>query len=113
VAPRTEMEELLAGIWATVLKRETVGVEDNFFELGGHSLLATQVISRIRKHLKVELPLRKMFEFPTVAVLAAAVVELQEGPEPVAAPPIRRRIRGTAKIQQLSPDEVDKDLVRG
>ncbi|HET9786978.1 MAG TPA: non-ribosomal peptide synthetase, partial [Pyrinomonadaceae bacterium] len=102
VAPRTQVEADLAGIWASVLRRETVGVEDNFFELGGHSLLATQVVSRIREHLKVELPLRKMFESPTVAALAMAVGELQQGTTRTA-PALKRRARGAGKTK---PDEV-------
>ena len=56
VAPRNQVEELVAGIWAQVLKLEQVGIQDNFFELGGHSLLATQVISRIRNAFEVDLP---------------------------------------------------------
>ncbi|HEU5130974.1 MAG TPA: amino acid adenylation domain-containing protein, partial [Pyrinomonadaceae bacterium] len=65
VAPRNEIESELAKIWTAVLRVERIGVYDNFFELGGHSLLATQVISRIRDDLKIELPLRYMFEYPT------------------------------------------------
>lgn len=106
VAPRTETEEVLARIWAGVLRREKVSIEDNFFQLGGHSLLATQVISRIREHLKVELPLRKMFELPTVAALATAVGQLQQGTTR-AVPAIRRRTRGAGKTQRLSPDDVE------
>jgi amino acid adenylation domain-containing protein len=73
VAPRTPEEELLAGIWSEVLGVERVSVHDNFFERGGHSLLATQVTSRIRTVFKVDLPLRKLFERPTVAELAQEI----------------------------------------
>jgi amino acid adenylation domain-containing protein len=72
-APRTAVQEILAGIWSQVLKTERVGIDDNFFELGGHSLLATQVISRIRDVFQHQLPLRVMFEQPTVAALAQVI----------------------------------------
>ena len=75
VAPRTPVEEMIAEIWAEVLKLDTVGVHDNFFDLGGHSLLATQAISRIRQVLQVELPLRALFERPTVGELAKRIEE--------------------------------------
>ena len=61
------VEEVLAGIWAEVLGLEQVGIHDNFFELGGHSLLATQVALAHPRRLRVELPLRELFAFPTVA----------------------------------------------
>jgi acyl carrier protein len=70
VAPRTSVEELLAGIWSQVLNLERVGIHDNFFHLGGHSLLATQVMSRVYKTFQIELPLRCLFESPTIAGLA-------------------------------------------
>jgi acyl-coenzyme A synthetase/AMP-(fatty) acid ligase/acyl carrier protein len=73
VAPRTPTEESLAQIWSEVLNVERVGVNDNFFELGGHSLLATQVFSRMQDVFGIELPLRALFEAPTVAQLAEKI----------------------------------------
>ncbi|HEX8150712.1 MAG TPA: amino acid adenylation domain-containing protein, partial [Pyrinomonadaceae bacterium] len=71
--PSTEAERLTAEIWQALLGIEQVGVNDNFFELGGHSLLATQVISRVRNTFKIDLPLRSIFEAPTLGGLAARV----------------------------------------
>ncbi len=73
VAPRSPEEQRMAAIWSDVLGRGRVGVVDDFFELGGHSLLATAVIARVREAFRVELPLRVMFESPTVAGLTEAV----------------------------------------
>jgi acyl carrier protein len=73
VAARTPEEEKLARIWAQVLKLDRVGIHDNFFDLGGHSLLATQVMSRLREVFQVEMPLRNLFEHPTVAGLAESL----------------------------------------
>jgi amino acid adenylation domain-containing protein len=70
VAPRDEVEERLAGIFAGVLKLERVGIHDNFFELGGHSLLAIQVISRLRETFLMEIPVNSLFANPTVMDLA-------------------------------------------
>ncbi|MEK1941049.1 MAG: phosphopantetheine-binding protein, partial [Pseudomonas sp.] len=75
-APRNELEQQLADIWAQVLKVERVGVHDNFFELGGHSLLATQIASRLQKVLQRNVPLRAMFECSSVAELAEYVASL-------------------------------------
>jgi len=77
VAPATEIEELIAQVWREVLKRDEIGVHDNFFELGGHSLKATQVLSRLRHTFHVELPLRALFETPTIAGLAEAITRAQ------------------------------------
>jgi acyl carrier protein len=75
LAPRTPVDEELAALWAEALGVERVGIHDNFFALGGHSPLATRVVSRVRQTFGVELPLRALFEAPTIADLAAAVVE--------------------------------------
>jgi len=85
---RTPVEEIVAGIWGEVLEVEGVGVEEDFFELGGHSLLATQVIARVRSVLQVEMPLRALFEEPTVAGMTflrsvcSAVSALSSTPSP-------------------------------
>nr|WP_275899245.1 non-ribosomal peptide synthetase [Pyxidicoccus caerfyrddinensis] len=88
VAPRTPTEELLASLWAALLRVEKVSVEDDFFALGGHSLLATQVISRIRSTFGVELPLRALFEAPTLAGLAARIDSARESAHGLVAPAI-------------------------
>jgi len=91
VLPQTEEEELLAEIWHDLLERSPIGVYDNFFDLGGHSLLATQLISRTRDLFHVELPLRTLFETPTIAALSIVIEELL-----------------LAQIEQLSDEEVDE-----
>ena len=85
--PRDPAEELVAALWAGVLGRERVGIHDNFFHLGGHSLLATRLVSRVRSAFGVELPVRRLFERPTVAGLVEAVREAKSSPP---APPLRR-----------------------
>jgi amino acid adenylation domain-containing protein/non-ribosomal peptide synthase protein (TIGR01720 family) len=77
VAPRTQSEEIIANIFATILGTAVVGIDDNFFNLGGHSLLATQLISRLREIFQIEIPLRTVFESPTVAQLDQAITELR------------------------------------
>ena len=89
VAPRDPIEALLAEIWVGVLGVERVGAFDEFFALGGHSLLATQVVSRIREAFGVDLPLRALFEAPTLESLARRIEEASRAGTPTA-PPIRR-----------------------
>jgi amino acid adenylation domain-containing protein len=104
-APRTPLEEVLAGIWAEVLGRERVGIHDNFFELGGHSLLASRLVARIRDEFELDFPLQGLFESPTVAGLAAAML---------ADPDERARVEKTAELlvqlAGLSDEEAEKIL---
>jgi acyl carrier protein len=77
IAPTTSLESSLVELWTQLLGRKQIGIHDNFFELGGHSLLATQLVSRIRDRFHVELPLRSLFEKPTIAELAQTVESLK------------------------------------
>lgn len=110
VAPRNEIERRLAEIWSGLLSVDRVGVRDDFFQLGGHSLLATQVVSRIRAALGVELPLRRLFETPTVEGLALAVSEADGEPGGEGAPPSITPADSAFDIDDLSDDEVDEML---
>jgi alpha-ketoglutarate-dependent taurine dioxygenase/acyl carrier protein len=88
IAPRTPVEEVITGVWTQVLKSDRVSIDDNFFEQGGHSLLATQLISRLRNVFQIELPLRYVFEFPTVEGLAQAVEKMKRSQQGLQTPPI-------------------------
>ncbi|MET8690385.1 amino acid adenylation domain-containing protein [Streptomyces sp. NPDC004732] len=79
VGPRDVVEQTLAQVWCSVLGLDRVGIHDEFFELGGHSLLAIQVVSRVRKLLDVEIPLRVLFDAPTIGELAGFVRAGQAG----------------------------------
>jgi amino acid adenylation domain-containing protein/non-ribosomal peptide synthase protein (TIGR01720 family) len=87
--PRTATEQALATIWAEVLGRDGFGPDDDFFAVGGHSLLATQVVARVRDRFAIELPLRALFEAPTLARLAATVEQAMRAPSVGAPPPPR------------------------
>ena len=78
IAPRTPEEEIIAGVWREVLGLEYMGIHDNFFALGGHSLKATRITARLRTVVQIELPLRTLFEAPTVAGLASIIAQSQE-----------------------------------
>jgi hypothetical protein len=103
VAPGTPIENVLAALWAEVFGVERVGIHDNFFALGGHSLLATRVVSRMRNAFGVELPVRALFETPTIAGLAVAVVQrLLAWAEPAALAAL------LSESDRLSNNEVDR-----
>jgi non-ribosomal peptide synthetase component F len=80
VEPRTATEAVLASIWGDVLGLERVGVEDDFFALGGYSLVATQITSRVRSTLQLEVPVRLLFQHPTVSALATALAARERKP---------------------------------
>jgi len=105
VAPRTPTEQTLVAIWGKVLKLEKVGIHDNFFDLGGHSLLATQVMSRIRSAFSIDLPLRRMFESPTVAEIAVIITESRAQPVSEAA-----FARMLSEVEVTTEEEAEKSL---
>ena len=103
--PRNGVEEVLAGIWAEVLKLEKVGVNDNFFDLGGHSLLGTQILAWVREEFDVELPLRIMFEGATVAQMALTIVA--EDPIPGQMEKVAQIL---LKVAAMSDEDLDQAL---
>jgi amino acid adenylation domain-containing protein len=98
VAPRTMIEELLADIWADVLRTERISIHDHFFALGGHSLLATQVMARVRQTFRVEIALRTLFSAPTIAELAQHIQAALSAGNVSAAPPIKAVSRDGALL---------------
>jgi acyl carrier protein len=122
VAPRTEVEQKLAGMWGEVLKVKEVAVDQNFFELGGHSLLVLQVMARIRREFGVELGVRTMFEEPTIAGLAIEVEKARAMGMKAQTPVLERRPRAAvantsretllAQLDTLSANDVQALLKR-
>ncbi len=107
VAPKSDREKVIMDIWTAVLGREAISTTDNFFELGGHSLIATQIISRAGAAFGLELPLRLLFENPSVSSFSEAISHYRG--EPVAdLSPIRKRARLSAtRLDQLSDSQVE------
>ena len=112
VEPRTATEEAMVDIWAAVLRLETIGIYDDFFaDLGGHSLLATQLMSRVRNAFDVEIPLRRLFEAPTIAAVSEAVDQAMGASDGAG---VLRSITSSpaAPADALSDEEVDAMLKR-
>jgi len=105
IAPRTSMEEKLAGIWIELLGVESVDVNDDFLALGGHSLLASQILSRLHTVFDVEISLQSFFEAPTIGGLAAALRQRQVGQ--LAHPEMQRML---AEVEALSDDQAQRLL---
>jgi non-ribosomal peptide synthase protein (TIGR01720 family) len=101
VAPRSATERVLARVWSDLLGVAEVGTRDNFFALGGHSLLATQIVSRIRDTLQAEVPVRTLFEGPTVAELARAVTATERK-----AGQMERIAQLVLRVEEMSADEL-------
>ena len=104
LCPRNDVEREIAKLWQQFLGIDEVGVHDNFFLLGGHSLLGTRLISRLRDTFDVDIPLRRLFEAPTVAGLADTVAQLQLEREE------RETRRLLAKLETLDEREVEDEL---
>jgi tyrocidine synthetase-3 len=115
--PRNPTEQQLVQIWREVLNVSSVSIDDNFFEIGGHSLMGMQVISRIRRSFQVEVPLKVVFEQPTIAGLAPVIEAARANGAVVAESLIksrrerRNREQILAELNQLSAKEVD-DLLK-
>ena len=112
VAPRNPVEAILANIWAEVLKLEKVGIRDNFFNLGGHSLLATQVISRMRNAFSIEVPLRQVFDAPTIAEMATLITENQRESAPKLARMLREIDSMIEEDAKRRMDEIESTIAK-
>lgn len=116
VPPQTELEKELAHIWQETLNLQQISIHDSFFDQGGHSLMATQIVSRIREKYQVELPLRHLFERPTIAALAELVTQAQNqtiASKVEAIKPLSRtqyRVNRSATGQIAISDDVKKTL---
>src|SRR5690606_23284233 len=113
IEPRTELERTVAETWRQILHLEAVGAQDDFFDLGGHSLLATRVVSRLREELHVELPIRALFEAPTVEKLARRIEAAEKSHAGI---DHHRRERLANEIRQqisdMSDEAVAQELAR-
>jgi len=107
VQPRTLVERELANIWADVLALAQVGVDDNFFDLGGHSLAASRVIAKVIQTYQLEIPIKTLFDAPTVAEMASLIRQNQANPASEAE--LEHMLR---EVERMTEEEVQKQLVR-
>jgi len=110
IPPATDLQRQIAATWSQVLGIEKLGIESSFFNIGGHSLLAMQVISRLSDSLNMDIPLRMMFEKPTIRGFAEAIIDMQtgakqrNGPRPI---PVRNQAKSSINLEQLTDDQVE------
>ena len=107
VAPRTAVEEVLAGIWREVLAVERVGIHDNFLDLGGHSMLAMRCVAGIRQLFRIELPLRVLFESANLAELAQAMTAYEDRPGG-----LEKIARVLQRVKGISREELQNELLK-
>jgi len=103
LAPRDSVEAQLTRIWSDILGIDPIGVEDNFFDLGGHSLAATRVVCQVIQHFRLELPVKSLFQSPTVAAMAAIIQRHQE--KPLAHDELERIL---TEVESISEEEAEK-----
>lgn len=107
VAPRTAVEEVLAGIWREALAVERVGIHDNFLDLGGHSMLAMRCVSAMRQLFRVDIPLRVLFETTDLEELAHALKTYEDQPGA-----LEKRARVLQKVKGISREELQNELLK-
>jgi acyl carrier protein len=113
VRPRNEIEERLCSIWREVLEQDDIGIEDDFFDVGGHSLSGMRVLARVRRDFHVDIPIRRLFDHPTIGELAVEVARAEQTSQGNA--PVDVAAAGSsvlldvlrAQLRALSPDEMD------
>ncbi|APR77526.1 Malonyl CoA-acyl carrier protein transacylase [Minicystis rosea] len=106
VAPRNPIEEVLSGIWGDVFGKDRIGVHERFADLGGHSLIAIQIVARTRDTFRIELPIRAVFEAPTIGSLAERVAAAMNDAEGTPAPPIERVPRDAAMVLSFAQERL-------
>jgi len=103
--PQSDAEQVLSQIWSEVLALDQVGIHDNFFDLGGHSLAATRIVSQVLKKFQFEMPLKALFDSPTVAEMAVIITENQA--KRVSDAELARMLR---EVEAMTEEEAQKQL---